>query len=244
MENDSHSLIDNNFVNKSSSEFVTFQTFSDRNSAMELIYLLEENQIPFVLDEFFPFHNPLFSSEKEAIKEFHVQLQKESFPKVQQLLLNINREELESVASDYYLFAFSDQELLDIIEKSYEWSAFDYLLALKLLQERGVKIDVDRIVKIKEEKLEELAKPEKDQGFWIYIGYILALISWYFLPTYGGITSLIIGVHLYTSKKTLPNGDRIFTHSKSNRIHGVVITIIGILAFILFFFRQLGIVPI
>lgn len=232
MENDSHSLIDTNFINKSSSEFVTFQTFSDRNSAMELIYLLEENQIPFVLDEFFPFHNPLFSSEKEAIKEFHVQLQKESFPKVQQLLLNINREELESVASDYYLFAFSDQELLDIIEKSYEWSAFDYLLALKLLQERGVKIDIDQIVKIKEEKLEELAKPEKDQDFLIYRGYIFAFL--------GGLLGVFFGIHLMTSKKTLPNGDRVYSHSESNRNHGMLITIIGIIIFVIFFFKKIA----
>lgn len=244
MEKDPHSLIDNSLINKSSSEFVTFQSFSDRGSAMDLISMLEENQIPFVLDEFFLFHNPLFSPEKEAIKEFHVQLQKESFPKVEQLLLDINREELESVEPDYYLLKFTDHELLDVIEKSYEWSTFDYLLALKLLQERGVKVDIERVVKIKEEKLEELAQPEKNQGFWIYFGYILALTSWYFSPTYGGMTSLIIGVHLYTSKKTLSNGDRIYTHSQINRIHGGVITIIGIVAFTLFFIRQLGMVEV
>lgn len=104
MENDKKSLIDNDLINKSSSEFVTFQSFPSRNLAMDFISLLEENQIPYVFDEFFNLHNPLFSSDHEAIKEFHVQLQKESFPKVQQLLLNINREELESIEPDYYLF--------------------------------------------------------------------------------------------------------------------------------------------
>lgn len=231
MENDKNSLIDNNLINRSSSEFVTFQSFPSRNLAMDFISLLEENQIPYVFDEFFNIHNPLFSSDHEAIKEFHVQLQKESFPKVQQLLLDINREELESIESDYYLLKFSDQELLDVIEKSYEWSTFDYLLALKLLQERGVNIDIERVVKIKEEKLEELAQPEKNQGSWIYIGYVTALL--------GGLLGIIIGVNLMTSKKTLPNGDRVYSHSESNRNHGMVITIIGIVMFIIVFFMKI-----
>lgn len=213
-------------------EFVTFQSFPDRISASDFISLLEENHIEYVLDEFFNVHNPLFSTDKEAIKEFHVQLKKHDFPVVEKILLNINRAELESIDSDYYLLEFTDKELLDVIEKSYEWSTFDYLLALKLLQERGVYIDIEKVSKIKEERLEELAQPAKDQEGWIYVGYASALL--------GGIVGIIIGINLVTSKKTLPNGDRIYSYSEKNRNHGVVITIIGIVMFTIMIFIKIG----
>lgn len=232
MEKDPHSIIDNNLVNGNAEEFVTFQSFPDRNSAMDFISLLEENHIEYVLDEFFNIHHPLFSVDKEMIKEFHVQLKKKHFPIVEELLLNIDRKELESIDPDYYLLKFTNDELQEVVIKSEEWSKFDYLLALKLLQERGVHVDIDKISKIKEERFEELAQPEKNQSFWIYRGYVLALT--------GGLLGIIIGIHMVTSKKTLPNGDRIYTHSETNRNHGVVITIIGTVIFVFTVFIKIG----
>lgn len=44
---------------------------------------------------------------------------------------------IEVVDKDYYLFSFTEIELEDLIQKKNEWSKFDFLLAKKILNDRG-----------------------------------------------------------------------------------------------------------
>ena len=123
--------------------------------------------------------------------------------------------EIDQVDKDYYLFGFSDDELLDLISKADEWSPFDFLLARKILAQRGNVLSNEEVKYLEEERINELKKPEAPQTKWIIIGYLCAAL--------GGILGIFIGWHLFTYKKTLPNGERLYGYSKADRKHGRII---------------------
>ncbi len=203
--------------------YLTFQRFSDKDAASELIEILKQHDIDFVLEDSSASFDPTFA-DSEA-KEYKVKLKKENFEKADKLLLQLASQQIDKVEKDYYLFEFTDEELIEIITKPDEWSKFDYLLAQKLLKDRGKEIKPEVAETIKRQRLQELGKPEEGQRSWILLGYISALL--------GGLLGIFIGHHLRYHKKTLPNGDRVFAYTVADRDHGFNIFLIGIVFFII-----------
>ena len=72
-----------------------------------------------------------------------------------------------------------------------------------------------------EQRLEERAQPAENQKQWIIAGYIFACL--------GGLLGIIIGYYLWTSKKTLPNGQKVPSYTESDRKHGKYIFYIGLI---------------
>lgn len=152
-------------------------------------------------------------------KEFCIKLKQSDFEKVNFLLIEKEEKENVMIDEDYYLLSFSDDELLELIAASDEWSPFDVSLAEKLLKERGKEITQEEIEKIKTNRIVELSRPEESQKTYIIIGYITAVL--------GGFLGIFIGWHLLTFKKTLPNGNRIYAYSDNDRKQGNRILIIA-----------------
>ncbi len=209
--------------NMTDEQYLTFQKFNDEGLATELTEVLEQNNIEFIVDDTQNF-DPSFSN-SEINKEFRVKLKKEDFEKANTLLLEISVKQLENVDKNYYLFKFTDEELIEIVAKADEWSQYDFILAQRILKERGKEIKPELADALRKQRLQELAKPEEGQQTWIYAGYTFALL--------GGLISIFIGWHLLSYKKTLPNGDRVYGYSASDRKHGNRIFLIGII-FIVF----------
>jgi len=168
-----------------------------------------------------------------------VKIKSADFEKVNQLLKDDENKNIEDVDKDYYLFSFTDDELIDVVTKADEWSAFDVVLARKLLTERGKDISEAAISVINEQRLEELKKPESSQLSWIIVGYLIALgditiafgvIIW---PFFVCAIGLFIGWHLASYKKTLPDGERVFGYNQTDRMHGKRIFYLGITVFVL-----------
>jgi hypothetical protein len=205
-------------------EFITFEKFSNKNSADEFVKLIEEEKIEYFLENNSLSFDPTFANNGFGT-EYCLKIKKEDFDRVNQILLEKSEKEINEIEKDYYLFTFSDEELIDVISKSDEWNAFDVSLAKKLLKEKGVDISSKRVEEIKEQRILELAKPEKKHLGFLIFGYISAL--------FGGLWAIFIGWHLLTYKKTLPNGNRIYAYSKDDRKHGNRILITGIVFFVL-----------
>lgn len=135
------------------------------------------------------------------------------------MLLEDSVKKLDEIDTDYYLFGFSNDELLDLIAKSDEWSKLDYLLAQKILRDRGQGLSEEELEAIKMERIAELSKPEENQQKRIVAGYVFAVL--------GGFVGMFIGWHLLTHKKTLPNGDSVFAYVPKDRKQGRIIFILG-----------------
>jgi hypothetical protein len=204
-------------------ELITFRTFDDLPLAEALAAQLGQHCIEnVVIKEDMLFNgSSLFNT---AISQrFSVKISPDKFELANEMLTADETTNINEIDQDYYLFSFDNRELLDVIAKADEWSAFDYALALKILADRGEKLSDEEVESIKTKRIEKLKEPEKSQAAWIAAGYIFAVA--------GGILGIFIGWHLATYKKTLPNGERVFGYSDNDRTDGRRIMYIGMVIF-------------
>jgi len=201
-------------------EFVTYRKFTEQGQADALTQILGDNQIEFQLTEDRESMDSLFGA-KVFTRYFYVKIKQQDFAKTDSLLQEQSEKELANVDKEHYLFSFSDDELFEILYKPDEWNEFDFQLAKKLLKERGRDISSETIELLKKQRIKELAKPEHESRVWIYAGYILSLL--------GGWIGIAIGLILITAKKTLPDGQRVYTYPVKDRNHGILIFTIGMI---------------
>lgn len=206
---------------------IVYQTFSSKELAIELTNLLSENNIDFKAEVFNATFDSAFTNNSN--KDYTVKINPSDFEKVDALLLESIKDEIDNVPEDYYLFQFSNEELLELIRKRDEWSQFDVLLAKKILQSRNIEISLEQENKIKAERLIELAEPKKISKSYYYSGIIFAFL--------GGFLGLFIGLDILTSKKTLPNGNKVHVYSLEDRKKGkeiiYIFFIFGLIVFTL-----------
>ncbi|HEY6901635.1 MAG TPA: hypothetical protein VI233_13365 [Puia sp.] len=210
-------------------DFRIFQKFNDPELAETIANKLRSLDIEAQVSDDSVNFNPSYVSNMYE-SNIYVKIKHSDFDRAHQMLDEYYQEQINDVPPNYYLLSFSKRELMEIVAKPDEWGRFDYTLAKKLLAERGYAVTSDTVEALKEERLEELAKPEKAQPIWIIFGYICA-ISMFFV-------GIVIGYALAFSRKTLPNGQNVFIYTPETRRHGKRIFYIGLvfLATLLFMF--------
>ncbi|MEO5645237.1 MAG: hypothetical protein ABIQ40_00170 [Bacteroidia bacterium] len=205
-------------------QFVTFELFNDNFAALNLGAVLTEEKIEYVIEDTSANFDPFFTH-NELAKEFRVKIKQGDFEKAEHLLEQISLKEIETIDKEYYLFEFTDQELTDVVSKKDEWGRLNFILAQKILKDRGKEIRIEKVERIVNTRIEELKRPEKSGSGLITAGYIFAIL--------GGLFGLFIGIHLVTYKRTMPNGEQVYAYSHNDRKQGNAIVIVGIF-FILF----------
>lgn len=204
-------------------EYSIFRRFSDIEQANELKIALNEQGIETIVDDNSPPVDVTFTGGGAINNKIEVRIKQSDFDKAELILEKIAETQLSDIDTSYYLFEFTNEELFDILLKYDEWNEFDYALAQKILKDRGKSVDKELLESLKKQRLEELAKPEGNQRPWIIGGYFFAFM--------GGFLGLVIGYLLFTSKKTLPNGEKVFSYAKKDRIQGKYIFYIGLVVF-------------
>jgi hypothetical protein len=199
-------------------EFVTFKKFHGEETARDLIKKLRELQIEFEVEDSNSFIDPSFAN-SSLNKDISIKLKPRDFYVAEKELENYYRFLTEQVNNNYYLFQFSNEELQEILQKPGEWGDFDYQLARKILKDRSNALNDDGVAALKTTTLSELAIPKSYKKGWLYFGYFFAVM--------GGLLGIIIGWHLYYSKRTLPNGRMVFTYRETDRQHGKQILILS-----------------
>jgi len=206
-------------------EFITYQKFDDRGLADELAGQLASHDIKYVIEEESRTFDPAFTFSETSEKDWAVKIKSEDFEKVNQLLRDDESADITKIGKDYYLYRFSNDELMEVITKADEWSPFDFELARKILAEKGKGLSDEAIAAISKKRIAELEQPDPPQTGWIIIGYIVAFL--------GGLLGIFIGWYLTTFKKTLPNGERVYEYSEQDRKHGRRIFYIGIVVLVI-----------
>lgn len=212
-------------------KILTYRQFPEREQADNFAALLKENGIPFTIAEDRDNLDSIYG-DRQFQRMFLVKVRDTDFGRVEKVLLEKNQESLEGVESDHYLFAFTDAELYDILAKRDEWNEFDFLLAQKILRDRGHDVNEEMISNMRTKRIEALAQPDKNHGPWIYIGYLSAC--------FGGLLGILIGWHLKTFKKTLPNGQHVYAYTPKDRTHGSIIMTLGCVMFVIWAFYGYG----
>lgn len=214
-------------------EFITYQKFNDAALAEELTTILDENHIEhYVQEESSGFDPSLVMS--NAPVDYAVKIKSADFERVNQLLVQKEEQHVDEVDNDYYLFGFTNDELLEVITKADEWSVFDVVLARKILIERGITLNEQQLTEKKEERITELKVVKALSTGQLLICYLFAIG--------GGLIGIPIGWLLMTSKKTLPDGEQVYAYSENDRWHGRMIFYISIADFVLALLYKFGVV--
>jgi len=214
-------------------EFITYQKFNDPALAKVLSETLEKHRIDCLIEEDSTSFDPFFTYNSLAI-EFLVKIKPADFERANQLLKEEADDDIGEADKDHYLFAFTNDELMEVITKADEWSAFDVVLARKILAEKGITISDQQISQINWDRVEELKIAESMSTTQLWICYLFAVGL--------GFIGIIMGVHVLTGKKTLPDGKRVYAYTENDRWHGKQFLYIGIASFITTFLYKFGVI--
>lgn len=155
--------------------------------------------------------------------KYELLIREEDHEKANQLLKIAALNELNNIDSGYFLFDYTDDELMKILIERDEWNELDVLISEKILTERGIGIDEDELLLHRQKRDDELAAPEKKQFGWVIFGYVCVLL----LPFVGIIT----GVSLWKARKRLPNGNKVPYYDSTVRTNGQIIFCASIIHF-------------
>ena len=203
--------------------FATYRKFIFKDDSLDLIEILKEHKIDFILSDNSSRLDSTFGNDDNT-KQFALKIERANFKKVEELEEDLISKSLDNVNKDYYLFEFSDEELIEIVLKSEECNKFDYLLAQKILKERGKEVNLDLIKAINKRRIDDLKTEEASPKWLIYIGYLFSVL--------GGFIGIFIGLYLMNYKKTLPNGETIYGFGTEDRKSGKNVFICSIMGII------------
>ncbi|MFL9836302.1 hypothetical protein ABS768_02255 [Flavobacterium sp. ST-75] len=205
--------------------FTTLKTFPDLDQAKELKRFLCKNEIRSFLND----------NHDSPLGDFEVKVITTDFNSATRLLEEKTEQMVGEVTSDYCLYSFTTPQLYDILVNKDVWSDFDFMLAKKILHEKGMPTDADTLFKLKQEKAKDAAKPEINQIVHILAGYVLALL--------GGVAGIVIGFLMWNSQKQMPSGISVFSYTEVERKHGRIIFGLGILIFAIVLSLRLRQIP-
>lgn len=208
-------------------KYLTFRKFDNPDEANAVLELLSSNNIPGRIEE----ERALLDTNligQQFDLPYCLKISPDNFTAAEELLRNSTDLSVAEPDKDYYLLTFSDEELMEVIDKKDEWGNYDYALALKLLRERGITLTAEDIERAHAQRVQALAKPDNGSSLWTVAGYFIAAI--------GGLLGLFIGIFLMTAKKTLPDGSRVHAYSGNARMHGRFITGVAVVAMVCWVF--------
>lgn len=213
-------------------EFVTFRKFIDTEAAEEVCELLTNAEIEHrLLDSSHAYVK--FAGYSQIEPGIIINIQSKDFERADKVLDSYYLKQIETVDKDHYIFEFSDDELKEIIKNPYDWGSLDFHLAKKLLNDKGFEFSGDYAEERKAEKLKELSQVKKVSTYKLVIGYIFAI----FLPA----VSLIIGLLIVNTRNVLPNGEKPYAYTNSDRLHGKIMVTISVI-WVTIFILKLGFV--
>lgn len=198
-------------------EYVAFQSFYSEQEASVLSELFSQAGIDNMIVKGKPIVDELIVGQDMDNKIF-LKIKSSDFNKANKILETQITNNISQLDSDHYLYSFSNEELFEILSKPDEWSKQDFLLAKRILHERGVTLSEKDVSDMTWKRLVEIGKPEKGSLFWIAIGYILSL---------GGLFGFFFGLAYLSAKKILPDGSRVYVYDESTRNHGRNILVIS-----------------
>jgi len=207
-------------------ELLTYSSFHSMPEAQELIDLLENSKISFQLVHEKGLLDKIYIGES-IDPMISVKIPEDRFEDVNALLLSKAKSQLTDINPDYYLFSFSNQELIAVTNNRDEWNHFDQALALKILSDR--KIDIPTNTEIGTDAYSYT--PLHIEKGWLIPEYIIAVL----IP-YAGIVTGLATLYAY---KTLKSGEKVKMYDAASRQHAKIILALGVLPTVYYYLGPL-----
>jgi len=203
-------------------EFLTYSRFYAAEQAWDLIAFLQKNHIDYTITQ-----------ERDVLDKIYVgesldplislKIKNADFEKVNELIIHDFPVDITQVNKDYYLFSFSDKELMDVLDPYNDWNYFDRALANRILQDRGGATDYISPVR------PIMFEPARISTVVLVGEYLLTLA----LPYIG----IIIGLATLAAFKTSGDGRKVKLYDNVTRNHAVVMLCLGIVRTVVYLRR-------
>lgn len=191
-------------------EYEVFRSFYSEEEAVAMLNLVREKGIDGRIEKTSILIDKLIVGDG-LNPDIHLKIRSSDFPRVHDIIDRHISTNLSALPPDYYLFAFSNKELLEIIKKPDEWNNQDVIIAKKLLADRNVSLSDQEVEKFKKARIKELSQPEQGLPSWLPAGYAIAVIF--------SIAGIAFGAYMLNAKKVLPDGSKVFVYDKRIRQH-------------------------
>lgn len=208
---------------------VTIQSFSAPEDALEWVNLLKAHDIPYHWEEDLPGFDHSFAFNKSSIiYNYLLRVPHTHVQKAREVLSEIAADRVSQYDKDHYLYGFELEELYEVLERPDEWSPEDYILAQKILEERGRPMSQQDIETLYKARIDEIRRPRRMDKNWIVVAYVGAVMG-IFLGIFGLAAIMLAWSMLF--KKTDPTGQKFYTYDLETRTHAKRILIIALVAF-------------
>lgn len=207
---------------------VTIQSFSAPEDALEWVNLLKANDIPYHWEEDVPGFDYSFAFNQSSIMyNYLLRVPQSHVQKAREILKEIAADRVKHYDRDHYMYDFELEELYEVLERPDEWSPEDYILAQKILEERGRPMTQKDIETLYEARLDEIRRPRRMDKNWIIVAYAGAFMG-VFIGIFG-LAAIMLGWSMLF-KKTDPTGQKFYTYDLVTRTHAKRILIIALVA--------------
>ncbi len=207
---------------------VTIQSFSAPEDALEWVNLLKAHNIPYHWEEDLPGFDHSFAFNKSSIiYNYLLRVPQTHVLQAREVLSEIAAEHVSQYSEDHYLYSFELEELYEVLERPDEWSPEDYILAQRILEERGRPMSNKDIQTLYEARLDEIRRPRRMDKNWINVAYAGAVMG-IFLGIFGLAAIMLAWSMLF--KKTDPTGQKFYVYDLETRTHAKRILLIACIA--------------
>lgn len=195
--------------------YLTYAKFTSENEAEDLCQFFNKNNIEFIIEQEKGILDKIIVGETFD-HLFLLKIKESDFGKVGELIRTEFNVDASQINIDYYLFNFSNDELIRVFNSKDGWNYFDIALSKKLLEERNVSITQS------EDTTNHLLSDQiRLANYILLIEYIISIAI--------GFAGIIIGLATLAAKKTSQNGQRINFYDSWTRKNAVIILFIGII---------------
>lgn len=210
------------------SELKTFMSLTDAVIAEDITKILKENKISFKTQDTSKDFDASFANDSSK-NSFLIMLFPEDFEKAS-LILDQNIDfDVNEIDKQHPFWDFNIEELKDVVKNYDEWYPLDVKFAKYLLERENIIVDKSEIDKQRIEKIKKETQFEKSDMLTLSMGYLFCML--------GGIAGIGIAIFLLTGKKKLPNGSKKYIYSKSDRMHGFYMLLLGTISMLYFIFK-------
>ena len=208
-------------------KFVKYRSFNDKSLATELYQKLSETGIPVAWEDTEGFFDVTFAN-NEILHLYYVKIKQEDFKKADELLTNSVLECDQQPVGDYYLFSFSNDELIEVLKSPDEWNAFDLYWAKKILTSKGIVISEEELEQGHIKRMEELKRPWMLDKLWLICTFAIWVTGLAFINIFAAAAVIFISIYISFSKKTMPDGYRVMAFSETDRLLAKIFFAAGI----------------
>lgn len=175
---------------------------------------------------------------EQLMPDHYIKVRPSDFTRAHEIVDELYKNIAVTVGKDYYLFDFSDEEILEVANHKNQWGDLNYYVALEILAKRGIPYDKQLTNALEEEAAAIVPQPAKP--FYLFLAYIILAISFLSIHPAFSIVGLIAGLFLYGATKTLKNGTRIPYYDPNSRNNGIAMIVIAGISILWFLFRLIS----